>query len=124
MANLNPKAALIHGIYLADFKNSLTQEEVDFYNQTIDWFFEEVEKLDPVNTAMLDRYIMNFIKQARKDSSDFLSESPSYNDFEVKMIRFVESLGLNRKFQLSKENKDNPQVVGIASLFMPENDNE
>lgn len=48
---------------------------------------------------------MNFIKQARKDSADFLDESPSYNDFEVKLIRFAESLGLNRKFKLSKENR-------------------
>ncbi|WP_338786268.1 hypothetical protein [Metabacillus sp. FJAT-53654] len=117
MANLDPKAALVHGVYSADFKEKLTHEEVNFYNATIEWFLEEAEKLDPVNLAMLDRYIFNFIKQARKDSADFMSESPSYNDFEVKMIRFSESLGLNRKFKLSKENRDNKEVIGIAGLF-------
>lgn len=124
LANLNPKARLVTGIYSKDFKDMLTQEEVDFYNKTMDWFFEEYEEFtDPVNLSMLDRYILNFIKQARKDSKNFLNESPSYNDFEVKMIRFAESLGLNRKFKESKENKDNVSQVGIAGLFM-DNDNE
>ncbi|MGE7761000.1 HGGxSTG domain-containing protein [Peribacillus sp. NPDC097895] len=120
MKNLNSKAALIHGIYSQNFKDQLTKEEVEFYNETVEWFLEGNE-IDPVNLAMLDRYIFNFIKQARKDSADFLSESPSYNDFEVKMVRLAESLGLNRKFTLSKENKDNASILSLTDLFM---DNE
>lgn len=118
LSKLNPKAHTIHGIYSKDFKNQLTAEEVEFYNTTVDWFFEETKgDIDPVNLAMLDRYIMNFIKQARKDSIEFLDDSPSYNDFETKMKGFAESLGLNRKFKLSKENKDNNSGVDLSLLF-------
>lgn len=122
MGNLNAKAALVHGIYSKDFKDQLTKEEVEFYNETVEWFLEENE-IDPVNLAMLDRYIFNFIKQARKDSANFLDESPSYNDFETKLIRLVESLGLNGKFTKSKENKNNPGSMGdISVLFMDDKD--
>ncbi|GAA1379936.1 hypothetical protein GCM10009597_32490 [Peribacillus frigoritolerans] len=123
MANLNSKAALVHGIYSQSFKDQLTKEEVEFYNETVEWFLEENE-IDPVNLAMLDRYIFNFIKQARKDSANFLDESPSYNDFETKLIRLAESLGLNRKFTKSKENKDNASIVSLTDLFMDEEDKE
>lgn len=116
LSKLNPKARLIHGVYSADFKDNLTAEEVKFYNDTMDWFLEDNE-LDPVNIALLDRYILNFIKQARKDSIKFLDESPSYNDFETKMIRLAETLGLNRKFQLSRENSTNTSNVDISMLF-------
>lgn len=34
-----------------------------------------------------------------------------------KMIRFAESLGLNRKFTMSKENKDNASGVDLNLLF-------
>ncbi|KOR84415.1 hypothetical protein AM233_10105 [Bacillus sp. FJAT-22058] len=118
MGNLRSKAALVTGIYSKEFKNMLTQEEADFYNSTMDWFFEKFEEdVDPINLSMLDRYILNFIKQARKDSAEFLNESPSYNDFEVKMVRLAESLGLNRKFTMSKDNKDN-SGGDISVLFM------
>lgn len=122
MRNLNAKAALVHGIYSKDFKDQLTKKEVEFYNETVEWFLEENE-IDPVNLAMLDRYIFNFIKQARKDSANFLDESPSYNDFETKLIRLAESLGLNGKFTKSKENKNNPGSMGdISVLFMDDKD--
>ncbi|PAW26449.1 hypothetical protein BKC07_24640 [Peribacillus simplex] len=121
MANLNSKAALVHGIYSQSFKDQLTKEEVEFYNETVEWFLEENE-IDPVNLAMLDRYIFNFIKQARKDSANFLDESPSYNDFETKLIRLAESLGLNGKFTKSKENKNNASIVSLTDLFMDDED--
>ncbi|USL32933.1 HGGxSTG domain-containing protein [Priestia megaterium] len=116
LSKLNPKANLIHGIYSADFKDKLTKEEVEFYNETMEWFLKDNE-LDPVNIALLDRYILNFIKQARKDSVKFLDESPSYNDFETKMIRFAETLGLNKKFRDSKDNKGNTSNFDITMLF-------
>ncbi|MEH7504940.1 HGGxSTG domain-containing protein [Neobacillus drentensis] len=121
LSKLNPKARLIHGAYSKDLKDSLTQEEVEFYNTTIDWFCDSYET-DPINLALLDRFLMNFIKQGRKDSADFISEKALYNDFEVKMIRFAETLGLNRRFKESKENKDNKQVIGIAALFTNDQD--
>ncbi|MBP1970012.1 hypothetical protein J2Z83_002120 [Virgibacillus natechei] len=125
MANLSNKNSLIHGAYSKNFKDNLTKEEVGFYNATIDWFFENFETdTDPINLTLLDRFIINFLKQARKDSVDFLSETQSYNDFEVKMIRFSESLGLNKKFKDSKENKDNTSQSDIALLLSNMNNNQ
>ncbi|PGT81573.1 HGGxSTG domain-containing protein [Bacillus sp. AFS040349] len=117
LEKLDPRASYVHGAYSKKLKEELTQEEVNFYNWCMEYFLDNFE-VDPINLAMLDRFAMNFIKQGRKDSSDFLSDSPSYNDFEVKMIRFAESLGLNNKFKQSKENKDNVSNIGIAGLFM------
>lgn len=118
MSNLNPKAYMIHGLYSKDFKSQLTQEETEMYNYFIDWFFETYpDDTDPINLSLFDRFLMNKIKQARKDSVDFLSDSQNYNDFEVKLIRFAETLGLNRKFNKSRENSENKQKTDITMLF-------
>ncbi|MCE7792309.1 hypothetical protein K8O68_07730 [Salipaludibacillus sp. CUR1] len=120
---LNPQANMIHGIYSKDFKSTLTEAEVEFYNWSIDWFMEEhPEYVDPVNLTLFERYVMNRIKVARKDGTDFLGDSQSYNDSEVKMLRFSEVLGLNRKFKESKDNKDNTNNLGITALFMDDKD--
>ncbi|MCP1122942.1 hypothetical protein NKR74_06270 [Bacillus sp. 3103sda1] len=116
LANLNPKANLIHGVYSKDFKENLTQEEVELYNSLMEYYTDNYE-VDPFNLALVDRYAMNMIKTARLDSQDFLRDSQQYNDFEVKMIRFVESLGLNNKFKQSKENKSNPSDINLNTLF-------
>jgi hypothetical protein len=126
MANLSPQNRLVHGVYSKSFKDQLTKEEVEFYNNTIEWFFDNYEKdTDPINLSLLDRYIINFLKQARKDSIDFLSDSSAYNDVETKMVRFAETLGLNRKFKESKENKDNAgSSVDIAVLLSGDKEKE
>ncbi|MBO1511544.1 HGGxSTG domain-containing protein [Metabacillus bambusae] len=116
MANLEPKANLIHGVYSKDFKSMLTQEEVGLYNYIVNWFCDNFE-VDPINLGLLDRYIMNQIKALRLDSIDFLRESREYNDVEMKMLRFAESLGLNKRFKDSKENKDNVEKIDIATLL-------
>ncbi|WP_459501102.1 HGGxSTG domain-containing protein [Bacillus sp. C1] len=116
MANLNPKAATIHGIYSKDFRNTLTKEEVELYNYFVDYFCEHYE-VDPFNLSLVDRYAMNYIKVGRLDSTKFLSDSQSYNDPEIKLIRYIETLGLNNKFKMSKENKDNPSKVDLNALF-------
>ncbi len=125
MKNLNPQANMIHGIYSKDFKNTLTEEEVEFYNWSLEWFMENYpEYVDPINLTLMERYVMNRIKVARKDGVDFLGDSQSYNDSETKMLRFSEVLGLNRKFRESKENKDNTQNVSISALFMDDDSNK
>lgn len=121
MKNLNSKAALVHGVYSQNFKDSLTKEEVDLYNYLMDYFTENYEA-DPFNIVLVDRYAFNMIKTARLDSSDFLRDTQQYNDPEMKLVRFIESLGLNRKFKESKENKDNASQFTLAELFMDEED--
>ncbi|MEI4800560.1 HGGxSTG domain-containing protein [Bacillus sp. FJAT-51639] len=116
LANLNPKANLIHGVYSKDFKDKLTQEETNLYNSLMEYYTDNYE-VDPFNLTLVDRYAMNMIKTARLDSKDFLRDSQQYNDFEIKMIRYVESLGLNNKFKQSKDNKNNPNEINLNALF-------
>jgi CRISPR/Cas system-associated endonuclease Cas1 len=87
----------------------------------MDYFTENYEA-DPFNIVLVDRYAFNMIKTARLDSSDFLRDTQQYNDPEMKLVRFIESLGLNRKFKESKENKDNASQFTLAELFMDEED--
>ncbi|MCC2485001.1 hypothetical protein LKM01_24725 [Bacillus pacificus] len=117
LENLNPKANLIHGIYSKEFKDMLTQEETELYNSLMDYYLDNYEN-DPFNMALVDRYALNLIKVARLDSKQFLKDSQSYNDPETKLIRYIETLGLNNKFKMSKENKNNKgEDVNLNVLF-------
>jgi len=117
LANLNPKANTIHGIYSKEFKDMLTQEETELYNLLMDYYLDNYES-DPFNMALVDRYALNLIKVARLDSKQFLKDSQSYNDPETKLIRYIETLGLNNKFKMSKENKNNKgEDVNLNVLF-------
>jgi len=126
LANLNPKANLIHGMYSKDLKDSFTKEEVKFYNEMIDWFVETFpEDTDPVNMSLLHRFAINSIKTARKESVDFMKESNSQNSFERMMIKFAKELGLNKKYRDSKENKENKNDFNFALFFNTDDeDNE
>ncbi|EOQ14309.1 hypothetical protein KOY_00275 [Bacillus cereus VDM021] len=115
-ANLHSKANLIHGIYSEEFKNSLTLEEVELYNHLIEYFVGNYEA-DLFNLTMVDRYIMNMLKAARQDSIQFLRDTKAMNDYEIKMIRYAESLGLNGKFKQQQQGKGEIQHVNLNSLF-------
>ncbi|MDM5432359.1 HGGxSTG domain-containing protein [Bacillus hominis] len=117
MANLSPKANLIHGIYSQDFKDTLTKEETELYNSLMDYYLDNYEN-DPFNMALVDRYALNLIKVARLDSQQFLKDSQSYNDPETKLVRYIETLGLNNKFIQSRENtKNKSEDVNLNVLF-------
>lgn len=89
---------------------------MQLYNHFVDYFCENYE-VDPFNLSLVDRYAMNYIKVGRLDSTKFLSDSQSYNDPEIKLIRYIETLGLNNKFKMSKENKDNASSANLTMLF-------
>ncbi|WP_408010790.1 hypothetical protein ACJROX_10930 [Pseudalkalibacillus sp. A8] len=118
LANLNPKARLIHGMYSSELKEQFTKEEVEFYNDTIDWFAENYpENVDPVNMNLLHRYAINTIKTMRQEATNFLKESRSQNSFEKLMMSFSNDLGLNKRYKDSKENKANKDEFSLAMLF-------
>ena len=118
LANLNPKARLVHGMYSEEFKSKFTKEEVEFYNEMINWFFETFpEDTDPVNVSLLSGYATTVIKKMRQESTDFTRESRSQNSFDRLMMSFANELGLNKKYRDSKQNKDNSKS-GVAMLFM------
>jgi hypothetical protein len=121
LANLNPRANLVHGMYSAFI---MTTEEQEFYVWFMNYYIEELD-LDPMNVLALDRALRNFILNQRKEiaqAGEIVDESNSYNDYDTKFMRYMQSLGLDRKFNVSKEHKDNSSsTTDIAMLFM---DNE
>ncbi|MED3037258.1 hypothetical protein CBR56_07710 [Bacillus thuringiensis] len=124
LANLSPQANLIHGVYTKDFNEKLTQEEIELYTYFMNYFTEDLGVNDPINLVLCQRFVINLLKQMRLETANFTAESKSYNDFDAKIIRFVESLGLNKKFQDSKDHKDNDKGVNLNMLFDMGNDQE
>jgi hypothetical protein len=117
LANLDPRANLIHGMYS---RFSMTLQEQDFYVGLMNYYIEEAD-LDPANMLLLDRALRNFILNQRKEiaeEGEMLDESQSYNDYDTKFMRYMQALGLDRKFNVSKDHKDNKSGGDITMLFM------
>ncbi|MGH0485308.1 HGGxSTG domain-containing protein [Bacillus mycoides] len=125
MKNLDAGRKPIHGIYSAKFMDEWTQEEKDFYNNTMRYYKDNYE-LEPLDEIQLDRLLINSIKAMRVDSVGMnyaINLKVSLADFEGKAIRLSETLGLNRKYRKSRENSDNPNTVNLNSLFDMGNEN-
>lgn len=121
LANLNPRANLIHGLYS---KFVMTQEEMTFYESMMNYYIEELD-LDPINILALDRALRNFILNQRKEiaeAGEIIDETDSYNDYDTKFMRWLQALGLDRKFNVSKDHKDN--AGGDLALLFMDNDKE
>jgi hypothetical protein len=117
LANLNPRANFVSGLY---GRFVMTSEEALFYETMMNHYIE-VADLDPANILLLDRAMRNFILNQRKEialEGEQIDESNSYNDYDTKFMRYMQALGLDRKFNVSKEHKDNTESGGIAMLFM------
>ncbi|WP_218924885.1 HGGxSTG domain-containing protein [Priestia megaterium] len=119
LANLDPRASLIHGMY-SQFV--MTTEEQDFYVGFMNYYIEALD-LDPMNILGLDRALRNFILNQRKEiaqAGEIVDESNSYNDYDTKFMRYMQTLGLDRKFNISNEHKDNnkSEASSITMLFM------
>lgn len=115
LANLNPRAHFIHGLYS---KFTMTVEEKTLYDTMMNHYIETAD-LDPANIMLMDRALRNFILNQRKERAeeyDIVDETDSYNDYDTKFMRYMQALGLDRKFNVSKEHKDNSSG-GIAMLF-------
>lgn len=115
LANLHPKAHFIHGLY-SHFV--MSTEEKTLYDTMMNHYIE-VADLDPANIMLMDRALRNFILNQRKERAmeyDIVDETDSYNDYDTKFMRYMQALGLDRKFNVSKEHKDNSSG-GIAMLF-------
>lgn len=119
LANLDPRARLINGLY-SHFV--MTTEESNFYVGLMNYYIEELD-LDPANMMLLDRALRNFILNQRKEraeAGEIVDESNSYNDYDTKFMRYMQALGMDRKFNVTEKNKGQnaKEVGGIATLFM------
>lgn len=116
LANLNPQARMVFGLYS---RFTMTAEEMDFYVGMMNYYIE-VLQLDLGNILLLDRALRNFILNQRKEialEGETIDESQSYNDYDTKFLRYMQALGVDRKFNVSKEHKDNTQQVDLAVLL-------
>lgn len=109
--------ALTHGIYSNQL---LTPEEYDFYHNVMELWTEEYN-LDTPNQLILDRALRNYIKQARKDTMDFLDEGGMNDkgvilDHDSKFQKYMQMLGLDRKFNITVK-KEEQKVADLASLL-------
>lgn len=123
LANLDPRASMIHGLY-SNFTMSVGER--DFYTGMMNYYIEEFE-LDPANIMMLDRAIRNFMLNQRKEvaeEGELVDETDSYNDYDTKFLRYMQALGMDRKFNVSKDHKDNQKSNDITMLFMDEENQE
>jgi hypothetical protein len=117
-ANLHPRAAMVHGLYAASF--IMTSEEESFYIEMMNHYIEELD-LDPANVMLLDRALRNFIINKRREmaaADEQVAETESYTDNDSKFAKYMQLLGLDRKFNVSKDHKDNQAAqIDIASLL-------
>ena len=116
MSNLNPRAALVHGL---NSKFVMTSEEQALYAGLMNHYIDELD-LDPMNIIILHRALMNLIMNERKEiaeAGEILSESESYNDYDSKFLKFAQALGMDRKFQVSTSHKDNNKGINLNMLF-------
>ncbi|PEM30201.1 HGGxSTG domain-containing protein [Bacillus wiedmannii] len=121
LANLHPMANLIHGM---NSRFVMTAEEQALYVGLMNVGIEKYQ-LDEFNIIILHRGLMNLILNERKEiasAGEQIDESNSYNDYDTKFLRYMQALGLDRKFNESKENKNNksdPSVVYNQLFDMP-----
>lgn len=116
IANLNPQAALIHGL---NAKFVMTVEEEALYSGLMNYAIEELD-LDPMNIILMHRALMNLIKNERKEvaqAGEMLDETDSYQDFDSKFLKYVQALGMDRKFNVSVNHKDNNKGTNLNVLF-------
>jgi len=109
---------ITHGLYMKDFLSSLTEEEILWYNENMEWYQENYD-LDPLDVTKLDLALINFIKSWRKNVNMKygINEGVNKVDFENRAIKLLDDLGLSRKFRKSKENASNPTQINYLALF-------
>ncbi|PFN86614.1 hypothetical protein COJ67_17960 [Bacillus thuringiensis] len=111
----------IHGLYQKDFLATLTEEEKDWYGDTMEWYKNNYEDLDPLDIAKLDLALINTLKSWRKNGKSMsyaVNEKVSMVDFENRAIKLLDDLGMSRKFKKSRENSSNSTNVNVFnSLF-------
>lgn len=108
--------ALKHGIYS---NKLLTEEEKSFYYSKMEEWTKKYN-LDEPNQLLLDRALRTYIKQARKDAYDLekgeFTERGVVLDNESKFQKYMDMLGLSRKFNLQLK-QDEKVVHDLASLL-------
>ncbi|MFZ7934893.1 HGGxSTG domain-containing protein [Bacillus thuringiensis] len=106
----------IHGLYQKDFLATLTEEEKDWYSDTMEWYKNNYEDLDPLDIAKLDLALINTLKSWRKNGKSMsyaVNEKVSMVDFENRAIKLLDDLGMSRKFKKSRENSSNSTNVNL-----------
>ncbi|WP_255448025.1 hypothetical protein [Bacillus sp. BB51/4] len=84
------------------------------------WYKDNYEDLDPLDISKIDLALINTLKSWRKNgqSMDYaVNERVSMADFESRMIRLLDDLGMSCKFRKSRDNASNETKVSWNALF-------
>lgn len=118
--HLQPLAPFKHGLKSSNFMAHLTEDEKEFYYGTMNEYAENYE-LDQLNLLALDRLLVNYLKARRLENyhteKGTFESANAYIDFELRVQRWLETLGLNRK-NTEKNQIDSNKMNSIAFLMM------
>ncbi|HDR7376642.1 TPA: hypothetical protein QCX22_001748 [Bacillus toyonensis] len=117
LANLQPNAAMKHGLRSQNFEATLTEVELQQIAKTesdiLAQLGDSATSTDKINA---ERYAIALIKVQRADQIE--NVSIKYKDFTKELLEIEKQLGLDRRYRLSKSNTENPSNTDwMLSLF-------
>lgn len=107
-------------VYLSYPAMRMTLQEKALYISTMNWFIEMDERATPLDIMVLDRGLRAFINAVRLESRAPMDGVPinrkEDQDFDVKFLKCITTLGLDRKFRLQQEGKERA-TKGAVDIF-------
>ncbi|WLR49579.1 HGGxSTG domain-containing protein (plasmid) [Halobacillus litoralis] len=116
--------ALKHGLYAKRF---MDEEEMEWYEKTMEYYTEKHD-LDLEDQYMLDRALRNYIKSMRKEKYEYENGSVGDEkgvmiDHDQKFLKFMQELGLTRKFKMQQKSQEETKqdLAQLLSGLMGDN---
>jgi len=116
--------AQVKAIFLSYQDKFMTQQEKMLYISIMNWFTQEEPEYTPIDLMVLDRGLRSYINAVRKeiDSPEFGVPTVRKDDidFDTKFLRAITTLGLDRKFRMSKKKGDDKSEPTIFDMMEDE----
>lgn len=113
--------AEVKAIYLSYQDKFMTEQEKALYIAVMNWFTKEEEDYTPIDLMVLDRGLRSYINAVRKEmqADDFGVPTVRKDDidFDTKFLRAITTLGLDRKFRISKKPKEDTKDMDIFDMM-------
>jgi hypothetical protein len=114
------RSDMAKSIYLTYPAMRFTLQEKALYISTMNWFVQMDERATPLDIMVLDRGLRAFINAVRMESRVGMDAVPTTRkedqDFDIKFLKCITTLGLDRKFRLQQEGKEQA-AKGATSIF-------
>lgn len=111
----------VRAIYLSYQDKFMTEQEKALYIAVMNWFTIEEADYTPIDLMVLDRGLRSYINAVRKEmqATDFGVPTVRKDDidFDTKFLRAITTLGLDRKFRISKKPKEGKNDADIFDMM-------